>query len=142
MASAGSYGLSGRSGPVAYWLKVAGSNCIGPSAPAEFGPLCTPGSGERPWPDSTSPIPASTDQGSPGQVWAASMYQHQPGRRDVRLGQRGRRAGQAGGAAVAAGGAGLAVTSRMISRGNATAAAPAAVTALITAGSVTRTARR
>ena len=74
MASAGSYGLSGRSGPVAYSLKVAGSNCIGPSAPAELAPLCTPGSGERPWPDSTSPIPASTDQGSPGQVWAASMY--------------------------------------------------------------------
>ena len=30
---------------------------------------------ERPWSDSTSPMPASTDQGRPGQVFAAAMYQ-------------------------------------------------------------------
>ena len=38
-------------------------------------PERTPDRAERPWPDSASPIPASTDQGRPGQVLAAAMYQ-------------------------------------------------------------------
>ena len=77
MASAGSYGLSGWPGSAltANWPKVAGSSCIGPSAPALLEPERTPGRAERPWPDSASPMPASTDQGRPGQVFAAAMYQ-------------------------------------------------------------------
>ena len=123
-------------------MKVAGSNCIGPSAPAEFAPLRTPGSGERPWPDSTSPIPASTDQGRPGQVWAASMYHIRYCGGTPAMAVPAGAPSRPAGAAVAAGGAGLAVTIRMSSKGSATAAAPAAVTVLITAGSFTRTARR
>ena len=142
MASAGSYGLSGWSGPVAYWLKVAGSNCIGPSAPAEFAPLCTPGRSDLPWSVSTSPIPASTDQGRPGQVWAASMYHIRYCGGMPAMAMPVAAPSRPVRAAVAAGGAGLAVTSRMSSNGSATAAAPAAVTVLITAGSLTRTGRR
>ena len=48
---------------------------MGPSAPAKLAPECTPGAFDWPLPDSTVPMPASTDQGSPGQVCAASMYQ-------------------------------------------------------------------
>src|SRR5207245_11039635 len=44
-------------------------------APALLEPERTPGRAERPWPDSASPMPASTDQGRPGQVLAAAMYQ-------------------------------------------------------------------
>ena len=51
---------------------MAGSNCIGPSAPAELAPECTPGRFEVPLPDSTVPMAASTVHGSPGQVAAAA----------------------------------------------------------------------
>ena len=53
---------------------MAGSNCMGPSAPAELAPEWTPGRSEVPLPDSTVPMAASTVQGSPGQVAAASWY--------------------------------------------------------------------
>ena len=36
-------------------------SCMGPQAPAQLLPERTPGSGARPWSDSTLPIPASTD---------------------------------------------------------------------------------
>ena len=39
--------------------------CIGPAAPNAFDPLCTPGRVVRPSSDSTSPMPASTTQGTP-----------------------------------------------------------------------------
>jgi len=58
----------------AYSANVAGSNCIGPSAPLRFLPLCTPRALDRPLPDSIVPIPASTSQESPGQVRAAARY--------------------------------------------------------------------
>ena len=53
---------------------MAGSNCIGPSAPAPLEPEWTPGRSEVPFPDSTVPMAASTVQGRPGQVAAASWY--------------------------------------------------------------------
>src|SRR5580704_3902009 len=52
----------------AYAANVAGSNCIGPSAPADDGPSL------RPWPLSTWPIDARIVQGRPGQVVAADLY--------------------------------------------------------------------
>ncbi len=77
MASAGSYGVSRRDGSTltAYSAKVAGSNCIGPSAPLRFLPWWTPRAFDRPLSDSIVPIPASTSQVSPGQVRAAPRYQ-------------------------------------------------------------------
>ena len=39
--------------------------CIGPAAPNALAPLCTPGSADRPWLDSTSPMPARIVQGIP-----------------------------------------------------------------------------
>ena len=53
---------------------MAGSNCIGPSAPAPLAPEWTPGRSEVPLADSTVPMAASTVQGRPGQVAAASWY--------------------------------------------------------------------
>ena len=53
---------------------MAGSNCIGPSAPAPLAPEWTPGRFEVPFPDSTVPMAASTVQGRPGQVAAAAWY--------------------------------------------------------------------
>ena len=53
---------------------MAGSNCIGPSAPAPLAPEWTPGRLEVPFPDSTVPMAARTVQGSPGQVTAAAWY--------------------------------------------------------------------
>ena len=77
MASFGLYGVSraDRSARTAYSANVAGSNCIGPSAPSRFLPWCTPRAVDRPLSDSIVPIPASTGQGSPGQVRAAARYQ-------------------------------------------------------------------
>src|SRR5260370_634625 len=70
IASAGSYGVRRRDGSAltAYSAKVAGSNCIGPSAPSRFLPWWTPRAVDRPLSDSIVPIPASTSQVSPGQV--------------------------------------------------------------------------
>ena len=48
-----------------------GSNCMGPSAPAGLAPDRTPGAFDWPFPDSTVPMAANTDQESPGQVEAA-----------------------------------------------------------------------
>ena len=77
-ASTGSYGLGGFSPPAgtgsAYWAKVGGSNCMGPSAPAEFAPDVTPGREDVPFSDSTVPMAASTVQGRPGHVAAALAY--------------------------------------------------------------------
>ena len=77
IASAGLYGVSlaDRSARTAYSANVAGSNCIGPSAPSRFLPLCTPRAVDWPLPDSMVPIPASTFQDSPRQVRAAALYQ-------------------------------------------------------------------
>ena len=61
---------------------MAGSNCIGPSAPAPLAPEWTPGRFEVPFPDSTVPMAASTVQGSPGQVAAACLIQREHSRRD------------------------------------------------------------
>ena len=55
--------------------EVNRAELVGPSAPALLEPERTPGRAERPWPDSASPMPASTDQGRAGQVFAAAMYQ-------------------------------------------------------------------
>src|SRR6266508_4740358 len=50
-------------------------NCIGPEQqPKLLTPQRTPGALERPWLDSTLPIPARTCQPSPGQVLAAVTY--------------------------------------------------------------------
>jgi hypothetical protein len=51
-----------------------GRNCIGPSAPAELAPECTPGRLDVPLDDSTVPMAASTVQGRPGQVAAADSW--------------------------------------------------------------------
>ncbi len=59
---------------MAYSAKVAGSNCIGPSAPAPLAPDHTPGAVDRPFPLSTVPMAASTDQDSPGHRPAACWY--------------------------------------------------------------------
>ena len=67
--------LPDGSARTAYSANVAGSNCIGPSAPMRFLPLCTPRALDWPLFDSIVPIPASTSQESPGQVRAASRYQ-------------------------------------------------------------------
>jgi len=77
IASAGLYGVSLADGSArtAYSANVAGSNCIGPSAPERFLPLCTPRAVDRPLSDSIVPIPASTCQVSPRQVRAAALYQ-------------------------------------------------------------------
>ena len=77
MASSGSYGLSlrDRSARTAYSANVAGSNCMGPSAPLRFLPWWTPRAKDRPLSDSIVPIAASTSQASPRQVRAASLYQ-------------------------------------------------------------------
>jgi hypothetical protein len=77
IASFGSYGVSRaeRSARTAYSRNVAGSNCIGPSAPLRFLPWCTPRARDRPLSDSIVPIPASTSHLSPGQVRAAAWYQ-------------------------------------------------------------------
>jgi hypothetical protein len=64
-----------RSARTAYSANVAGSNCIGPSAPLRFLPWYTPRAWDRPLSDSMVPIPASTSQSSPGQVRAAAAYQ-------------------------------------------------------------------
>ncbi len=53
---------------------VDGSNCIGPSAPAELAPPCTPGRFDCPLSDSTVPMAARTVQGRPGHVDAAAWY--------------------------------------------------------------------
>ena len=50
---------------------MAGSNCMGPSAPAALAPDHTPGRVELPLPVSTVPMAASTDQSSPAQREAA-----------------------------------------------------------------------
>ena len=75
IASAGSYGLSVLLGSAltAYCAKVAGSNCIGPSAPASFAPERTPGAVDWPSSLSTLPMPARTIHGRPGHVCAPSM---------------------------------------------------------------------
>src|ERR1700683_3075645 len=77
MASAGLYGVSfwNRSIRTAYSANVAGSNCIGPSAPLRFLPWCTPRALDRPLFDSIVPMPASTSQASPRQLRAAATYQ-------------------------------------------------------------------
>src|SRR5215472_3880937 len=76
IASVGSYGLNGALGSAftAYWAKVAGRNCIGPSAPVKFAPEWTPGAVDWPWSLSTSPIPASTPHGRLGHTFVAPMY--------------------------------------------------------------------
>ena len=53
---------------------MAGSNCIGPSAPAPLAPDQTPGSVDWPLSVSTVPMAASTDHERPGQVAAAARY--------------------------------------------------------------------
>lgn len=66
---------------------VAGSNCMGPSAPASFAPERTPGRSEVALSDSTVPIAASTDHGYPGRVtagWPCEHHhqEHEPDRGD------------------------------------------------------------
>ena len=60
---------------------MAGSNCIGPSAPAGLAPLDTPGATDRPLSLSTRPMAASTVQSRPAQVAAAarSSASHEAG---------------------------------------------------------------
>jgi hypothetical protein len=67
MASDGSYGLTSSAllARTAYAANVAGSNCIGPSAPPDPVGPCTSGAADLPWSDSIAPIAASTGQGSP-----------------------------------------------------------------------------
>ena len=103
--------------------KVAGSNCIGPCAPAALDPECTPGSDEEPLADSTVPMAASTVHDRPGQPAAACWY----------------RARMAGGmTAAAALGCGPEPST------SAASAAPAAPTSRVapTSAAATRTARR
>src|ERR1017187_2186134 len=67
MAPPGGTGMS-------YAANVAGSNCIGPSAPAALAPEWTPGRFDVPYPDSTVPMAANTAHDRPGQVPAACSY--------------------------------------------------------------------
>ena len=64
---------------MAYSAKVAGSNCIGPSAPAPLAPLDTPGRLDRPLSLSTRPIAASTLHDNPGHraaaAWSSSTHE-------------------------------------------------------------------
>jgi hypothetical protein len=48
----------GGDGLICLLANVAGSNCIGPSAPAELAPLCTPDKFDCPLSDSTVPMAA------------------------------------------------------------------------------------
>jgi hypothetical protein len=69
---------------VTHLWNVPGSNCIGPSAPAGFEPLCTPGMSDWPLSDSTVPMAACTIQGRPMQLAAAAfLVQGQHGRGDA-----------------------------------------------------------